>query len=168
MRVLLVAERMNLPRRPSLDKRCASDPRLWLEVSLSIGAYGTGIARRGLLGERKLRSIGLVWHEALNLLPPSPHPGEWCTRTASLLAGHAWSLLQNETFTHVVCLGRRVEQAMAGSRSEYFELTPVDLLTAGERLYRLTVPHPSGSNLWWNNPDNLTRARTALAWMTIS
>lgn len=63
----------------------------------------------------------------------------------------------------VLFLGRKVEAAfLRGMKRPY--LRPQDHLPATSGSFRAyTVPHPSGRNLWYNDPDNQLRAREFLA-----
>lgn len=184
MHALLIGERMNLPRRESLDLRAQDDPHEWLELSARIGAFGTGISKNAR-GADKLKSIGLVWHDSLNLLPPSSVVGAWsraqarqiCNALVDLLVAGANSrydlksmggrhvgmtLARWAAVDTIVLLGRRVERAFACAGTPYF-----DVLTSEGGYYKmLTAPHPSGMNRWWNDPENIVAARSRLAWMT--
>lgn len=184
LRILLVGERWNHDAIPRWSARSYSDPSRWLELSLRAGCMGTGLSRRDGLGERKLRSIGLRWTAGLNLLPPSPVVGEWnysdarsivlalqekweVAAASMFLRGNGSTSLPDEyrtarwMFNVVVLLGRRVERAFVpGATGRIPYLEPV--LTNNRGLIRITVPHPSGQNRWWNSDQRRAKASAAV------
>jgi len=61
----------------------------------------------------------------------------------------------------VILLGRFVQQAFL-SVGEPLAFTQRPLETGG-RVTIIHLPHPSGANGWWNDPENAARARRFLA-----
>lgn len=180
-RILLLAERWNFRRIERWDHLCAEGRHdRWAEVSLRAGAYGTGLSRNER-GRRKLRSLGMRYTSAMNLLPPSPVAGEWdhsqavdsaCAVMRNIMLAIDSGLMIGATDTpevpqdfrcarwlhHVtLLLGRRVERAMLGYKLPYFEPHPW-----GHYGIFITVPHPSGQNRWWNDEDRVDDGRRRL------
>ena len=185
MRTLIIGERFNRAAIPRWTNLAWENPRRWLEMSLRMGCMGTGLSRKNGVGERKLRSIGLEWEAGFNLLPPDPTPGAWEKMSAAVVF-HEYRRLygvvaQTEKWIGgpippdfmfarwnadlLVFLGRRVEAAWGCQRTDYFE----PRLTNNRGLYRITVPHPSGQNRWWNSESNrqTARAQVTAAYLTV-
>lgn len=181
MKTLLVAERMNIARRPSMETRCETDPHSWLEVSVRIGCFGTGLSTCDGPGERRLRELlGLRYDDALNLLPPHPRCGAWCAYTAARCMDALVDLhraacatlvsygpdhlaqpgmrLSRWAYDCFVFVGRRVESAAGPGGFQYC----VPRLTCDGNAATIVVPHPSGQNRWWNDATEVRAARERL------
>lgn len=61
----------------------------------------------------------------------------------------------------VVLLGANVSRAFGVSFRKLSEVV-LSWHPVGEGLAAAVVPHPSGLNRWWNDPDNRVRARLFL------
>ncbi len=173
-RLLIVGERYNIgltgKRWPRAEQYVRDDPRQWCEISLRLGAFGTGLSRRtqrDSVGRRKLASLGLCVDHAMNLLPPG-EPGEWNYGEARRVVRQLLDLmtiacysakvykctngvLSRWAFTRVVLLGRRTAASFGFASVPFFE--PV----AYEHV--IVVPHPSGLNRFWNSPAQVERGR---------
>lgn len=173
-RLLIVGERYNVSltgkRWPRAEQYVRDDPRRWCEISLRLGAFGTGLSARTELnsaGRRKLQSLGLSVDHAMNLLPPG-EPGEWnhagawqtVQQLLDLMTIACYSAevykctngaLSRWAFTRVVLLGRKVAAVFGFERVPFFE--PV----AYEHI--IVIPHPSGLNRFWNSPAQVERGR---------
>lgn len=147
--VILVGERMNQATwRPTCwpDVACR---RYW-DVMVRLGAF------RDARSCAKLKSLGLRWDVAVNLLPPDPQGVPWDAAMAREVAA-AW-LPRLSEFDLVMLAGRRVVDAfgveLLGTVSECCG-SEVDLGgVAG-----LVLPHPSGLCRWWNDPENVAEFR---------
>ena len=150
--VILVGERMNQATwRPVCwpDVACG---RYW-RVMTRLGAF-----RDGRSGE-KLRSMGLTWDLAVNLLPPDPQSVPWNAEGAAAVA-RAW-LPRLKGYDLVLLVGRRVVDAfgveLLGSFTECCG-SEVDL----GRVTGFVVPHPSGLSRFWNDAWNVERFKERL------
>jgi len=175
-RVLLVGERWNSDELTRWDCETAlRDPHRWLEVSRRLGAYGTGVSGKYHAFDHNLRRLGIEprehYHDALNLLPPSPVAGAWDAQVADVVgnalvdlntAAHASycedGLLARWRFDVLLVLGRRVERALSHDTEKFFE--PV--LTAGGRVVKIVLPHPSGRSRFWNEKSRVIAGRDRL------
>jgi hypothetical protein len=165
MKTLLIAERFNIGRRwPKADAMLErGEVDRWLEFALDVGCYGVAMTSRTQklgAGRKKLEAIGVRFDDeldALNLLPPA-ECGAWDAALAKKVADQLrWNVvlahderehmdcapeLDAWLYERVICVGRRVARAMEITAS-FFE--PVG--------GAIVVPHPSGRNLWYNDPD---------------
>lgn len=124
--LLVIGERMNLPRRLRYDALPVSR---WVDVSLRLGAFNKDVRLRDLLGRE--------WDASMNLLPPARQGDYWDAGKARLVA----HLAPVADFDRVVLCGRRVASAFGFSRWS--------MLHSVERF--MLVPHPSGMNRLWND-----------------
>lgn len=156
-RVLLVAERFNLPRNARWEGYVEMNVRHWVRVAIRCGVF-----RRGHTSA-KLGLIGVTWDEALNLLPPAPQGERWDPRAARRVAEVV--LEDRRQYSHVFLCGRKVAQAMGHGRWPMLHsavvshnlLTHVDQAPATCKV--MLVPHPSGLNRFWNDDVEIEVAR---------
>lgn len=64
-------------------------------------------------------------------------------------------VLLRGSWTHYVLLGQKVAECFGPGGN------PLDTIQKGEKSFFL-LPHPSGINRWWNDPDNTRRASIRL------
>lgn len=149
MKKLLVAERFNLDGYPRIASHLRdvlyADPELYTGLMLEAGTFLVGP------GRAKLASIGVEFHDSMNLCPPAPQSEPWDSETARVVASHVRERLA-PSYDVVYLVGTRVARA--------FEMRPVALLHVDAPY--ITLPHPSGLNRWWNDPDNVSAAREVL------
>lgn len=168
-RVLLVAERFNVPwkdtyeRWEALARGSSAERERWLDVSRRCSCFNEGT------GRAKLDSIGACFTHALNLLPPNRACGDWDAPLAKAVADELRLLIvtahdevdrfdpeewryQEWRFDKLILVGKRVAAAMELGHLDFFE-------THGGCVI---VPHPSGRNLWWNDAANVARGRVKM------
>ncbi len=130
----------------------------------------------GSSGRRLVNTIGECWRmhlDSVNLLP-AQHPNEnGIGFEFDSAAGHAAaktlvaSVLKPANYALVLLAGKRVASAF-GYDEEFWMPQELCVDVKKKRFARLViVPHPSGTNRWWNDPGNRDFAakwfRTALA-----
>lgn len=143
--ILLVGERANLGRSWSPRLRPDDD----VPLRLRLGAFTTSQSRANLL------RAGLGWDAACNLLWPSLSSA-WDSQLARRVASN---LLDDDRFTAYLLAGRRVAIA--------FGLSGLAIPSAARAADRpvLVLPHPSGLNRLWNDPQVVSRVRRLYAEM---
>ncbi len=134
-KTLAVGERFNQKRwTPSVSHTDS------FKLRLQMGFYNKG-SRRAFLN-----SLSVVWDEGINLLHPSPIPGEWnaveARRVAEILRPEI------EKYGTVLLFGARVCRA--------FDVS-FDVLK--RRGVYLPLPHPSGRCRMWNDCEFLNEVR---------
>jgi uracil-DNA glycosylase len=113
---------------------------------------------RGASGDRLREILGLDDATyGLHLSMVNLCAGRWSTRAARDLAGRLLAARPEQVF---VLLGARVRDALDGPSFLEHELRWVDGGARSKTL--LSLPHPSGRNLLWNDPAARGRAREAL------
>lgn len=137
MDLILVGERANQKHwRPTLITNLGN-----LKLRLALGAFTKGAARK------RLKDLGLRWKYSINLLWPDPQGTPWREEEAALVVSCIRQELERR-FCPILLIGKKVQKAFV------IEGDPLEQ----KRPYIL-VPHPSGLNRWWNDFDNLKRAR---------
>jgi hypothetical protein len=89
--------------------------------------------------------------------------GEWNRRRA---AANAVDLIRSLAGRNVVLLGRKVQEAFGLYHSDRGPITEIrkvtSLLPRGEATFHC-IPHPSGRNPWYNDPENRQLVKNLLA-----
>ena len=153
MRALVIGERMNLPEVPGWAEMI---PARWVRLSLRLGAFRDRVSRA------KLASVGVdvASCDSMNLVCPAPQGVGWDAAAARRSAEVLTDQHLPRCSAAYLC-GLRVARAF-GVRGRIADLAGK---TAGEiggcRL--VVLPHPSGLNLWWNDPRNVRRLRRCLS-----
>ncbi len=110
----------------------------------------------------RLRSLGLRWDAARNLLPPAPSgTAAWSRADASTAAARI-ARDYPDGATLVLC-GRRVAEAFGLAAEPPLTRRVIWDLGGHPGLDVLLLPHPSGLSRWWNDPENFEAARRACA-----
>jgi len=141
-RTLAVGERNNC-RPPVAYRDDFGDPAKMFAVRLKLGFYSRGPRRAFLSG------LGVEWDDGVNLLLPSPLPGEWDAAEARRVADALSQLV--ERYDAVLAFGRRACDALG------IEYAPCQL-----RGKYLPLPHPSGRCRLWNDPATHDAVRKAM------
>ena len=110
----------------------------------------TGRRLSSLLGVEDVRSVAA----AVNLYGRPTERGDWDETTAR----NAWSSLDVYSYRYVVLLGRRVQAAAGFPGREQLTVHEIP----GSKQRAVLVPHPSGLNRFYNDPDNRRRAAELL------
>lgn len=151
LRILMVAERYNMPLDTRLESMARMSVHQWVDFSLSLTALAGGHARA------KLSDIGVPSDVlSMNLLPPAPQGTEWDARLARSVA----EVVALRDYDAVMLVGRRVATAFGCPR--WPMLHSARLMTPGggsEGLRAMLVPHPSGLNHFWNDEIEVEVAR---------
>lgn len=109
----------------------------------------------GSVGKRLAEYAGLTWSDYLALTERRnifQEPVEWSRVEAK---GRAEVMFPQLLGRHVILLGQRVADAFA------FHWPLLNWVSVGGVTVAI-VPHPSGKNLWWNEPENRSQARRFL------
>ena len=147
--LILVGERANGEAALSHD--------LSAECRLTHGAFRWGPAHD------RLRSLGLGWDLAANLLPRMPRllaPAE--PRLARQAAENLAVWASRHRNVLLVLCGARVAGAFGLAYEPLCEDQWLDV-EGGHRVHVLQSAHPSGLCRWWNEGTNVGRARAAFA-----
>jgi hypothetical protein len=138
-RVLLLGE----------DNPYGSDP------SFALYCYPPGCA-----GYRLRRILGLPQHQYLGLHRANLCDGAWLKPRARERARAL--LVPLSPHPVIVLLGRKVTDAMRGAAMIDEEIAPFSTRTCCPAITLVSLPHPSGRNLVWNQPWARDRARQIL------
>jgi hypothetical protein len=157
-RVLIVGERFNQARSPSLDKLAEFDSLRWIEVAMRLGALANCRRRLERFGIKLATSITCrdgvkfpVGARALNLLPPAPlsdkkWPRELARKIGSLVMRHV-----SPSYDVTLLMGKRVAAAFGVDPAwDFGELIKCEVAL-------LILPHPSGLNRVWNDSQEIER-----------
>lgn len=112
-------------------------------------------------GRRLLRYTGWEVDEFLHGLAdrtnvfPWPMP-RWAPADARQARLNMQALVTR--YERVVLLGRKVASAFQHD-GEFFAWQRWFCVEGGVQRYWAVCPHPSGANRWWNDPDNVKKAR---------
>lgn len=129
-------------------------------------APGGGRHRSGGTATRRIRDLAErdleEWADWINLIEEWPGPARgggsaWNARAAAARAAELRPTLAE--YRGVICLGRRVGQAMIPGGSGFPFFRWIDDVR-GARL--VVIPHPSGVSRWWNEPANVVQAKVFL------
>lgn len=140
-------------------------PERYLILGEAPGRHSTSKWSSGRIRDLADRDLD-EWADWVNLIEEWPGPAErgkgsaWNARLAVKWAEELRETLRD--YRGVICLGRRVAGVVlpGGGGFPYFRWTE----SRGAKL--VVIPHPSGIVRWWNEPENVERAReflTALA-----
>jgi hypothetical protein len=98
------------------------------------------------------------YFEPVNLFSDWRDAEPWDARRASDLWVDLFMELLNALImpTVLVCVGKRAAAAVGASNRPFYEWRT-------EQMYsRVIIPHPSGRNLFWNDPETPRRVRAVL------
>lgn len=117
----------------------------------------------GCAGYRLRRILGLPQHQYLALRRTNLCVGGWSTKAART---RAWDLLSAGDPTApsavMILLGRKVTEAFEKVALDGATLDPFSTKTCCPGTILVSLPHPSGRNLIWNQPWARDRARQLL------
>lgn len=138
-------------------------PDRFLILGEAPGRLSTSNWSRGRIRDLAGRDLD-EWAEWVNLVEewPGAQPrgkgSLWNPRLAAKKAAELEPTFGD--YLGVVCLGRRVAQVViaGGSGFPFFRWT-----TARSSGLVAVIPHPSGIVRWWNEPENVEKARTFLS-----
>ena len=131
MRILAIGERFNQRAwRPSTPELNHS-----FDLRVKMGVYNHG-SRREFLNR-----LGVHWNDGINLLWPSPIPGDWDATEAK----HVVESMRDrvETYDKVLLFGRRVCNAFG---------VPFEIGVVYNDRY-VALPHPSGRSRLWQDRE---------------
>lgn len=112
-----------------------------LDISANIEAFCEGPSRD------RLEKYGLRWDKALNLLPPGRT--RWGKKEVLEARHMAQMIMERWPDSMLILAGQRVCSAFSVAYLPLkFDVTPM-----GPSV--LCIPHPSGLNRWWNDPQNV-------------
>jgi hypothetical protein len=102
---------------------------------------------------KMLQDLGVRWDDGINLLLPSPLPGEWdaveARRVANLVSRHVLA------YRYVLLFGQRVCAAFGipWAPCQFVPASELGEAMIGYRTEFVPLPHPSGRCRMWNDPD---------------
>lgn len=165
-RILLVAERFNLPRNAVWDGYVELNVQHWVRIALRAGVFRKGFSAS------KLKLIGVRWTDAMNLLPPAPQGERWDSRAARRVADEVVRLAAADRLhagptamrkappSHVFICGRRAAESFGQPYAGWPMLHSTEVLwhpLVASKV--MLIPHPSGLNRFWNDDVEIEVAR---------
>jgi hypothetical protein len=150
MKVLAIGERFNQERwSPVLSNEYS------FSLRVRMGLYNRG-PRREFLDK-----LGVRWTHGINLLWPSPTPGEWDNKEAQQVVAAIASHVVCE-YDYVLLFGRRVCDAW-GVPYRVGQVFDGPVVVSGYLMEStakwMPLPHPSGRNRAWNDPEVKKKVR---------
>jgi len=130
MRILAVGERFNQRAWAPHDVLLNHS----FDLRVQMGIYNHGPRRRFL------KDRGVRWHDGINLLWPSPTPGDWNAYEAKRVVESILDRVQN--YDRVLLFGRRVCEAF----NVQYEVGKIF-----NEIF-IPLPHPNGRSQLWKDP----------------